>query len=99
MVIGLLATALVLALLALALTAREVWAFPRLRRRCLLNLQGPNGDALEGVLWARRGPWLVLKDCRLIHAGAGPTEAAAPPADGEVLIECRQVLFVQVLPS
>lgn len=89
--IAVLSGALAVTLLALMVTAYEVWGLPRRRRRCLVNLHG-EGDAIEGVLWTRRGPWLVLKDCRLVRAGGASTE----PADGEILIEAKQVSFIQV---
>lgn len=91
MTVSLLTASLAVTLIALALTAYEVWGFPRRRRRCIVNLHSDNGDSIEGVLWTRRGPWLVLKDARLLRANG-----AVEPADGEIVIEARQVAFIQV---
>lgn len=60
------------------------------RRRVLVNLV--DGKAIAGVLWARRGPLLVLKDATLHGPGPEPV-----PVDGEVLVERGRVDFVQVL--
>ncbi len=72
---------------------RSVFAWRRsaLRRRVLVNLK--TDKALAGVLWAKRGPILVLKDTSLHEAGR---QAAI---DGEVLVERSNVDFVQVLPG
>lgn len=80
--------ALVLSVLVLLY---ELHGMPRLRRRCIVNLRGET-DTLEGVLWTRRGRWIVLKDVRLLRASGEAT-----PADGEVLIDRDQVNFLQVL--
>jgi len=63
-----------------------------LRRRVLVNLVG--GKAISGVLWARRGPLLVLKDATLHEPGVQPV-----PVDGEVIVDRVRVDFVQVLPQ
>jgi hypothetical protein len=80
---------------ATAILIYELHGMPRLRRRCIVNLrpafQGDEPDALEGVLWTRRGRWLVLKDARLLREGRAPL-----PADGEVLVDRSQVNFLQV---
>lgn len=60
------------------------------RRRVMVNLV--DGKAVSGVLWARRGRLLVLKDATLHEPGAEPTTV-----DGEVLVERHRVDFVQVL--
>lgn len=62
-----------------------------LYRRVLVNTD--DDRAFDGVLYARRGPLLVLKDARLIEAGAEPV-----PLDGEVIIERPRVTFIQVHP-
>lgn len=61
-----------------------------LRQRVLVNLI--DGKALHGVLWARRGGYLVLKDATLHVPGA---EFPAP-MQGEVLVERDRVDFVQI---
>lgn len=58
-------------------------------QRVLVNLE--DGRAFAGVLYAKRGPLLVLREARLIEPG---TEAV--PVDGEVLIERPKVAFIQV---
>jgi hypothetical protein len=48
--------------------------------------------AFRGVLWAKRGPLLVLRDAELLEAGR-----EAVRVDGEVVIERARVEFMQVL--
>jgi hypothetical protein len=50
--------------------------------------------AFSGVLWARRGPLLLLRDAALLEAGREPQAV-----DGEIVIERGRVEFVQVLPG
>ncbi|MEV4970573.1 hypothetical protein [Streptomyces scopuliridis] len=54
----------------------------------IVNLED---KAFAGVLWAKRGPLLVLKDVTLMQHGAADT-----PMDGEVLVERSKVDFIQV---
>jgi hypothetical protein len=69
---------------------QQVWARRLMvRRRVVVNLVGD--QAVTGVLWRRVGGFLVLRDARLIEAGADPVSM-----DGDVLIERDRVLFVQV---
>ncbi|WP_254400761.1 hypothetical protein [Streptomyces sp. AC555_RSS877] len=50
------------------------------------------GDkAFAGILWAKRGSLLVLKDAVLMQHGAADT-----PLDGEVIVERSKVDFIQV---
>lgn len=87
-----------LALLAGVLTVAAVagvWAYERLlcwnrltRRRVIVNLR--DGQALEGLLLARRGPLLVLRDATL-H-----TEGRAVPVDGEAVVERDRVAWMQL---
>lgn len=79
--------------LTVAILVYELHGMPRLRRRCIVNLRGEGADSIEGVLWTRRGRWLVLKDARLVH----PADGSVTPADGEVLIDRGQINFLQVL--
>ncbi len=65
---------------------------PPVRRRVIANLRGGDVDAFRGVLWQRRGRWLVLRDVEVIVG------AEATPAEGEVLVDRDQVLFLQFLP-
>jgi len=59
------------------------------RRSVIVNL---DGRAFRGILWARRGPLLVLSDAELLEAGE------KIPVDGEVVVERSRVEWVQVLP-
>ena len=83
-------TALVLAI-ALAICVVELYGFPKRRALVLVHLRGREGT-IEGVLWACRGRWLVLKNGKL-HRDNGESL----PADGEVLIHRSQVSFIQAL--
>lgn len=65
------------------------WRRTAVRKRVVVNLQD---KAFAGVLWAKRGPLLVLKDSVLMQHGAADT-----PLDGEVLVERSRVDFIQVL--
>lgn len=67
----------------------ELTSALRPRRRVMVNLT--DGTALAGVLWRRRGRFLVLRDARLHQAGG---EA---PIDGEAIVDRARVLFVQGL--
>jgi hypothetical protein len=58
------------------------------RHRVLVNLT--DGKAIRGVLWAKRGPLLVLRDAELHEPGC-----EAVPLDGDVLVERPRVLFIQ----
>lgn len=68
------------------------WRRTALRRRVLVNLK--TEKAFRGVLFAKRGPLLVLKDVELLEAGREPVRL-----DGDVLVERPNVDFVQVLPG
>ncbi|MFC8009146.1 hypothetical protein [Streptomyces cinereoruber] len=65
------------------------WRRTAVRRRVVVNLAD---KAFDGVLWAKRGPLLVLRDARLLEAGREPQ-----PIDGEIVIERTRVEFMQVL--
>ncbi|GAA3384483.1 hypothetical protein [Streptomyces racemochromogenes] len=64
------------------------WRRTAVRKRIVVNLAD---KAFAGVLWAKRGPLLILKDAVLMQHGAADT-----PMDGEVLIERVKVEFIQV---
>lgn len=68
------------------------WRRTALRKRVLVNTR--TDKAFRGVLWAKRGPLLVLRDVELLEAGAREI-----PFDGELVIERGNVDFVQVLGS
>lgn len=82
----------ILALLVAAgawLVGERLWARRLLvRRRVVVNLVGDR--AVTGVLWVRRGGFLVLRDAKLLEPGAQPVAM-----DGDVLIERDRVEFVQ----
>lgn len=59
------------------------------RRRVVVNLL--TDRAFTGILWARRGPLLVLRDV-VMHEPGG----ASSPVDGEVVVERDQVEFIQI---
>jgi small nuclear ribonucleoprotein (snRNP)-like protein len=59
-----------------------------LRARVLVSLV--DGKAIRGVLWARKGRLLVLRDATLIETGAAPVDM-----DGDVLVDRDRVEFVQ----
>jgi hypothetical protein len=82
--------ACVVLVLAVCILVYELHGMPRLRRRCIVNLRGSD-DSIEGVLWSRRGRWVLLKDARLLQA-----DGTEHPADGEILIDRDQVNFLQV---
>lgn len=81
----------VVLLLVLVLLAIELWSLPRRRYRVLVNLIGDDGT-IDGVLWSKRGCWLVVKDARLLRING---EAVA--IDGEALVDKARVAFIQVL--
>lgn len=65
------------------------WRRTAVRKRVVVNLAD---KAFDGVLWAKRGPLLVLRDASLLEAGREPQRI-----DGEVVIERSRVEFMQVL--
>lgn len=65
------------------------WRRTAVRKRVVVNLAD---KAFTGVLWAKRGPLLVLRDVELLEAGR-----VAQRVDGEVVIERSRIEFTQVL--
>ncbi|MFE6126798.1 hypothetical protein ACFQ6Q_00775 [Streptomyces sp. NPDC056437] len=65
------------------------WRRTAVRKRVVVNLAD---KAFDGVLWAKRGPLLVLRDASLLEAGREPQRI-----DGEIVIERSRVEFMQVL--
>lgn len=63
--------------------------FYALVRRVIVNLK--SDKAFQGVLWKRKGDYLVLRDAVLHESGHTRT------VDGEVLVFLAEVDFVQVL--
>lgn len=65
------------------------WRRTAVRKRVVVNLAD---KAFRGVLWAKRGPLLVLRDAELLEAGREPQRV-----DGEIVVERARVEFMQVL--
>lgn len=65
------------------------WRRTAVRKRVIVNLAD---KAFRGILWAQRGPLLVLRDAELLEAGRDPQ-----PVDGEIVVERSKVEFTQVL--
>ncbi|WP_394621291.1 hypothetical protein JNUCC0626_20000 [Lentzea sp. JNUCC 0626] len=66
------------------------WAFRRLvRKRVVINQAD---QAFAGILWAQRGPLLVLRNAELLQPGTAPQ-----PMDGEVVVERHSVHFIQIV--
>ena len=67
------------------------WRRTAVRRQVVVNLPD---KAFRGILWAKRGPLLILRNAVLLHPGAPEV-----PVDGEVVVERARVEFLQVLPG
>jgi hypothetical protein len=67
------------------------WRRTALRRRVLVNLR--TEKAFSGIIWAKRGPLIILRDAAILESGRPPVAM-----DGELLIERSNVDFIQVLP-
>ncbi|WP_411102452.1 hypothetical protein [Streptomyces sp. cmx-4-9] len=67
------------------------WRRTAVRKRVIVNLAD---KAFRGILWAQRGPLLVLRDAELLEPGR-----VGQRMDGEVVIERHQVEFTQVLAT
>jgi len=63
--------------------------YPTLRQ-VIVNTR--SDKAFRGLLWGRRGPYLVLRNAELLK-GRGEVV----PMDGEIAIDAANVDFVQVL--
>ena len=68
------------------------WRPPALLRVVIVNMKHES-EALRGVLWASRGPWLQLREVTLLRPNAEPQ-----PVDGEVIVHRDNVAFIQVVP-
>lgn len=69
------------------------WRPPCLRRRVILNFTHDPTEALEGVLWSSRGPWLTLRAVSALKAGQPPAAMV-----GDVVLHRSNVAYLQVLP-
>lgn len=65
------------------------WRPPVMLRACIVNLK--DGQAMKGVLWQSRGPWLTFRNCVALVEGQ-PTQ----PIDGDVVVHRSNLLFLQV---
>ena len=61
------------------------------RRRVVVALA--NGIAVDGVLWTRTLRHVVIRDATVHSEGQNVT------ADGEVIIDRNQIVYIQALPS
>ena len=60
----------------------------------MVNFTHDPTEALEGVLWSVRGPWLTL---RAVSAHkVGQEQPAKLP--GDIVVHRTQIAFLQVLP-
>jgi len=57
----------------------------------MVNLVQPPDEAIRGVLWQSRGPWLRLKDATGYKIGHPPQAIT-----GDVLIERTNVAYIEV---
>lgn len=69
-----------------------MFAFRRLlvHRQVVVNLD--DGSAVQGVLFTKTGPLIVVKNATLHEPGAEPVRL-----DGDVVIERPRVLYIQRL--
>lgn len=61
------------------------------KRSVVVNTK--TGRSFRGVLWTKKGPYLVLKDAVLLES------AVTMPIDGEVVIHTDNVDFTQLLAA
>ena len=90
MLIAVASAVVVVAVLVGALAPRLAWR-RLVRRRVVVVLD--NERVIEGVLWARRGSLMVLRDASVHEQGRQTA------ADGELVIDRSRVQWVQVVPS
>lgn len=60
-----------------------------LRKKVVVNLH--SSRAFVGILWAQRGPLIVLRNVTMHEPGITPAVV-----DGEVVVERSQIEFIQV---
>ena len=61
-------------------------------RKAIVNLK--SGTTLRGVIWRRRGGYLILRNAELLRA-----RDTALALDGETLVYEREVDFIQLVGS
>lgn len=59
------------------------------RKKVVVNLHSDR--AFVGILWAKRGPLLILRNAVMHEPGAEPSVV-----DGQIVIERDQVEFIQI---
>lgn len=65
--------------------------YPELRT-VIVNLK--SGTAFRGVVWRRRGPFVVLRKAELLRQAE---RSPATSLDGEVLVQRADIDFIQVI--
>lgn len=61
-------------------------------KRVIINCKDQDAPAFRGVLWQRRGGYLVLRDAQMLRP-----RMEAVTMDGEVLIPAGNIEFLQVI--
>lgn len=84
----------VLLALVVVVVARGPLAWRKVAVSKTVSVALKSGPSISGVLIAERGELLVIARARLLEEGAPPV-----PIDGEVVVERRNVSFVQVLAA
>lgn len=69
------------------------WRPPCLLRRVIVNFQHDSTEAMEGVLWKSRGPWLTLRNVTAMKAGQPSAQMM-----GDVTVHRSNVAYMQVMP-
>ena len=70
---------------------------PCVRQRVVVALKSQPPSSLEGVFWAYRGPWIVLRDVRQLDSDA-MGNARVSSVDGDAVIHRSNVEFIQAQP-
>ena len=69
------------------------WRSPSYLRRVIVNFTHSESEAMEGIVWRQRGPWLILRDCAALKAGQPPAKLP-----GEIHVPRDKVAYLQVAP-
>ena len=67
---------------------------PVLKQRVIVNFKSNPEVSLSGVLWASRGPWLILKQVTALRS-----DGKQSPVDGDAVVPRDDVQFIQVPPG
>lgn len=68
------------------------WRPPSHLRRVIVNFTHSENEALEGLLWQSRGPWLILREVTALKGGREPLKIP-----GEAHVHRTHVAYLQVL--